>query len=136
MQSAIYDVMRFWFDRGVDGFGIDVLWHLLKAADFPNNPPNPAYQPAMGEMHRLLQIHSTDQIEVHSIAAEMRAIADGYGAQWLKANHDKPVTLEEYLGARAQMRKSDSRQHLAGIYSVAKNRNTYVNLKTKFGFFQ
>jgi len=76
-------VMRFWFDRGVDGFRIDVLWHLLKAADFQDNPPNPAYQPEMGEMHRVLQLHSTDQPEVHRIAAEMRAIADSYGARGL-----------------------------------------------------
>ena len=40
VRAAMYDVMRFWFDRGVDGFRIDVLWHMLKAADFPNNPPN------------------------------------------------------------------------------------------------
>jgi glycosidase len=76
----MYDVMRFWFDRGVDGFRIDVLWHLVKAAHFPDNPPNPGYRPAMGEMHRVLQLHSTDQPEVHSIAADMRAIADSYGA--------------------------------------------------------
>ena len=80
VQAAMYDVMRFWFDRGVDGFRIDVLWHLVKAADFPDNPPNPAYQPAMGDMHRVLQLHSTDQPEVHEIAADMRAIADRYGA--------------------------------------------------------
>ena len=80
VQAAMYDVMRFWFDRGVDGFRIDVLWHMVKAADFPDNPPNPAYQPAMGDMHRVLQLHSTDQPEVHEIAAEMRAIADSYGA--------------------------------------------------------
>ena len=80
VQAAMYDVMRFWFDRGVDGFRIDVLWHLVKAADFPDNPPNPAYQPAMGDMHRVLQLHSTDQREVHEIAADMRAIADSYGA--------------------------------------------------------
>ena len=80
VQAAMYDVMRFWFDRGVDGFRIDVLWHMVKAADFPDNPPNPDYQPAMGEMHRVLQLHSTDQPEVHGIAAEMRAIADSYGA--------------------------------------------------------
>jgi alpha-glucosidase len=30
----------------------------------------------MGEMHRVLQLHSADQPEVHAIAAEMRAIAD------------------------------------------------------------
>jgi alpha-glucosidase len=80
VQAAMYDVMRFWFDRGVDGLRIDVLWHLVKAADFPNNPPNPAYRPGMGEMHRVLQLHSTDQPEVHAIAADMRAVADRYGA--------------------------------------------------------
>jgi alpha-glucosidase len=81
VRAAMYDVMRFWFDRGVDGFRIDVLWHMLKAADFPDNPPNPAYRSKMGEMHRLLQLYSTDQPEVHRIAAEMREIADSYGAK-------------------------------------------------------
>jgi alpha-glucosidase len=61
VQAAMYDVMRFWFDRGVDGFRIDVLWHMLKAVDFQDNPPNPAYRSDMGEMQRLLQLHSTDQ---------------------------------------------------------------------------
>jgi len=57
-----------------------VLWHMVKAEDFPDNPPNPAYRPTMGEMHRVLQLHSTDQPEVHAIAAAMRVIADSYGA--------------------------------------------------------
>jgi alpha-glucosidase len=81
VRAAMYDVMRFWLDRGVDGFRIDVLWHMVKAADFPDNPPNPAYRPAMGDMNRVLQLHSTDQPEVHGIAADMRAIADSYGAR-------------------------------------------------------
>ena len=80
VQAAMYDVMRFWFDRGVDGFRIDVLWHMVKAADFRDNPPNPNYQSTMGDMHRVLQLHSTDQPEVHGIAADMRAIADSYSA--------------------------------------------------------
>ncbi|MDB5688796.1 MAG: alpha-amylase [Sphingomonas bacterium] len=78
LRRAMYDAMRFWFDRGIDGFRIDVLWHMIKAADFPDNPPNPDYREGMGEMHKVLQLHSTDQPEVHGIAAEMRAIADGY----------------------------------------------------------
>jgi len=81
VQQAMYDVLRFWLARGVDGFRIDVLWHLIKAADFPDNPRNPAYHSSlgMGEMQRVLQLHSTDQPEVHAIAAEMRRIADSYG---------------------------------------------------------
>jgi alpha-glucosidase len=78
LRAAMYDAMRFWLDRGVDGFRIDVLWHMVKAADFPDNPPNPHYRDGMGEMHRLLQLHSTDQPEVHAIGAEMRAIAGSY----------------------------------------------------------
>jgi len=78
LHSAMMDVLRFWFDRGVDGFRIDVLWHMVKAADFPDNPPNPGFGPGMSEMHSVLQLHSTDQPEVHEIAAEMRAIADSY----------------------------------------------------------
>jgi alpha-glucosidase len=94
VRAAMYDVMRFWFDRGVDGFRIDVLWHMLKAADFPDNPLNPAYRPEMGEMHRLLQLHSTDQPEVHRVAAEMREIADSYGP---KGHGERVLIGEIYL---------------------------------------
>ncbi len=79
VQQAMYDVLRFWFGRGVDGFRIDVLWHLIKAATFPDNPINPAYHEGLGEMDRVRQLYSTDQPEVHAIAAEMRRIADSFG---------------------------------------------------------
>ena len=78
VRAAMYKMIRFWLDRGVDGFRIDVLWHMIKAADFPDNPLNSGWQPSMGEMDRVFQLHSTDQPEVHEIAAEMRAMADGY----------------------------------------------------------
>jgi alpha-glucosidase len=30
VRAAIYDVMRFRLRPGVDGFRVDVLWHLIK----------------------------------------------------------------------------------------------------------
>ncbi|TPG09931.1 alpha-amylase family glycosyl hydrolase [Sphingomonas oligophenolica] len=103
VRQAMMDVLRFWLDRGVDGFRIDVLWHMIKHADFPDNPANPAYAPAMGEMHRVLQHHSTDQPEVHGIAAEMRGIADGYaGDRVLIGEIYLPVErLMDYYGLGA-----------------------------------
>ena len=36
----MYDAMRFWLRRGVDGFRIDVLYHIIKDDQFRDNPPN------------------------------------------------------------------------------------------------
>jgi len=99
LRAAMIDALRFWFDRGVDGFRIDVLWHMIKAADFPDNPVNPDWRPEMGEMHKVLQRHSTDQPEVHAIAAEMRALADSYGDRVLVGEIYLPVDrLMAYYG--------------------------------------
>src|SRR3546814_13574958 len=81
VQEAMYDVLRFWFARGVDGFRIDVLWHMVKHADLPDNPINPAFNPDMGAMHSVLQPPSTDQPEVHGIAPAMHAIPHELGGR-------------------------------------------------------
>jgi len=79
LRAAMMDVLRFWMERGVDGFRIDVLWHIVKAEGLPDNPLNPDWTPAQTERDRVLQRHSTDQPEAHALSAEMRELADGYG---------------------------------------------------------
>jgi alpha-glucosidase len=99
VQQAMYAVLRFWLERGVDGFRIDVLWHMIKAADYPNNPPNPDYQSGMSEKLSVLQQYSTDQPEVHTIAAEMRRIADSFGERVLIGEIYLPLErLVHYYG--------------------------------------
>ena len=99
LRAAMLDVMRFWFDRGVDGFRIDVLWHCIKADGLPDNPVNPEYRPEMGEKLRVLQIHSTNQPGVHELAAELRALADEYGERLLVGEIVLPVDeLMTYYG--------------------------------------
>ena len=39
VRAAMYDVLRFWLDRGVDGFRVDVIWLLIKDAALRDNPP-------------------------------------------------------------------------------------------------
>jgi alpha-glucosidase len=94
------DVMRFWFERGVDGFRIDVLWHMIKAEGLPDNPANPNYRPGMGEMHKVLQLNSTDQPEVHELCAEMRKLADSHGDRLLVGEIYLPIEkLVTYYGS-------------------------------------
>ena len=99
VRNAMLDVLRFWFDRGVDGFRIDVLWHIIKADGLPDNPVNPDYRPELGEKLKLLQAHSTDQPEVHEVAAEFRALADEYGDRLLVGEIVLPLDrLMHYYG--------------------------------------
>ncbi|MEG3180245.1 alpha-amylase family glycosyl hydrolase [Sphingomonas sp. LT1P40] len=81
LRAAMMEVLRFWLDRGVDGFRIDVLWHIVKSESFEDNPLNPDWTPDRTERDRVLQLYSTDQPEAHAISAEMRALADDYGAK-------------------------------------------------------
>lgn len=97
--AAMADVLRFWFDRGVDGFRIDVMWHCIKAEDLPDNPLNPAFRPEMGEKFKVLQHHSANQPEVHQVAHSFRQIADAYGQRLLVGEICLPVEqLVEYYG--------------------------------------
>jgi oligo-1,6-glucosidase/alpha-glucosidase len=83
LRAAMMDVLRFWLDRGVDGFRIDVLWHIVKAEGLPDNPVNPTWTPGRTERDRMIQLHSTDQPEAHAISADFRALADSYGERVL-----------------------------------------------------
>jgi alpha-glucosidase len=78
VRAAMYDVLRFWLKRGVDGFRVDVIWHLIKDAAFRDNPPNPAYRATQAEINRSLQVHSADQPEVHEVVAEMRRVLEEF----------------------------------------------------------
>ncbi len=78
VRAAMHDVLRFWLDRGVDGFRADVLWHLMKDPEFRNNPPNPAYAPGQPEIEKFLQLHSADQPDIHDVVRGLRGVLDAY----------------------------------------------------------
>ncbi|HLU07376.1 MAG TPA: alpha-amylase family glycosyl hydrolase [Woeseiaceae bacterium] len=79
VRARMYDVLRFWLDRGVDGFRVDVLWHLIKDEQFRDNPPNPDWTPDMPPHKKVLQLYSTDRPEVHEIVSDMRSVLSEYG---------------------------------------------------------
>ena len=90
VRAAIERVMRFWLDRGVDGFRIDVLWHLAKDQLLRDNPPNPDYNPLKDSpCQALIPAFSADQPDVHELVAMLRKIADSY--------EDRLIIGEVYL---------------------------------------
>jgi alpha-glucosidase len=101
VRAAMYDAMRFWLARGVDGFRIDVFWLMIKDEAFRDDPWNPDYQDGQPDFRRVLPTYSADRPEVHGIAREMRALADGFpGERLLIGEIYLPVEkLVAYYGA-------------------------------------
>ena len=79
VRKAMYAAMRFWLDKGVDGFRMDVLWLLIKDIYFQSNPPNPEYYDAQHDVKRMLPVFNADQPETLEIVGEMRALMAEYG---------------------------------------------------------
>ncbi len=78
VRQAIHDVMRFWLRRGVDGFRVDVMWHLIKDELLRDNPLNPDYGSGQQPYQQLIPLYSTDRPEVHDVVAELRQIIEEF----------------------------------------------------------
>ncbi len=77
VRTAMYDAMRFWLDRGVDGFRMDVLWLLIKDDQFRSNPPNPDFTGG-SSLWSVLPTYTANQPETLEIVHEMRELIDTY----------------------------------------------------------
>ncbi len=103
VREAIADVMRFWLDRGVDGFRIDVLWHLLKDDQFRDNPVNPHWKEGDAPVDRLIQLYTTDLPEMDDIVRDLRRTVAAYDDRVLIGEIYLPTErLVRYYGQDAQ----------------------------------
>ncbi len=103
VREAMFDVLRFWLEKGVDGFRVDVIWHLIKDEAFRDNPPNPAWEEGQRDIGRLLQVNSCDQPEVHDVIAGMRAVLEEYEERVLIGEIYLPIErLVAYYGEKLE----------------------------------
>jgi alpha-glucosidase len=99
VRKAMHDVLRFWLDRGVDGFRVDVIWHIVKDEQFRDNPRNPDYKAGQNPHHEFFNTYSADQPDVHNIIAEMRQVLDQYPQRMMVGEVYLPVErLVTYYG--------------------------------------
>ncbi|MCL4638144.1 MULTISPECIES: alpha-amylase family glycosyl hydrolase [Olivibacter] len=99
VQKAMLEVMQFWLEKGVDGFRVDVMWHLIKDKQLRDNPLNPDFQERDANYNRLLPVYSTDQPEVHELVGQMRALLEQYQEKVLIGEIYLPIQrLVTYYG--------------------------------------
>ncbi|MDR3376106.1 MAG: alpha-amylase family glycosyl hydrolase [Ancalomicrobiaceae bacterium] len=76
--AAMHDVLRFWLRRGIDGFRVDVIWHLLKDPDWRDNPPNPDWRQDEPQVRQILDTMTSDQPGIIDLVKGIRRVTDEF----------------------------------------------------------
>jgi len=99
VRQAMRAVLRFWLERGVDGFRVDSVLPLVKDAQFRDNPlrTGPLIGKDMGPAGMQERRHSANQPEVHEILREWRALLDSFPGERMMAG--EVYTMDLAMGA-------------------------------------
>jgi glycosidase len=82
VQEAMFDVVRFWLDRGVDGFRLDVAHFIMKDPALRDNPPAtriPDSFKSLGDYDLQLHLYDKGHADVHRVFRDLRQVIDSYG---------------------------------------------------------
>jgi len=96
VRQAQLDVLRFWLERGVDGFRLDVFNTYFENPDLPDNPSS-----LLGRLGLPLQQHiqDADQPGLLPFLREMRALVDRYPGRYLVGEtFGGPEAAARYVG--------------------------------------
>jgi alpha-glucosidase len=99
LRAAMLDVLRFWMERGVDGFRVDVAHRFMKDAQFRDNPPRPAWKEGMPPYSRLLEVYTQNTPDNFEANRWLRAAVDEYPERVLVGELFMPLRdLVKYYG--------------------------------------
>jgi alpha-glucosidase len=78
VRDAFDEIYRFWFDRGVAGFRIDVAHGIVKDRELRDNPVATEEDPASVRAHGQRTVYNMERPEVHEVLRHWRNLANGY----------------------------------------------------------
>ncbi len=85
VQTAMFDVLRFWLKHGVDGFRIDAAHMIMKDPQLRSNPPNltraRVMHKPMGDYDKQLHVYDKGHPDAHDIYRALRRLVDSYSSE-------------------------------------------------------
>jgi alpha-glucosidase len=109
VRVAFDGIMRFWCDRGVAGFRIDVCNVIIKDAQLRDNPPATEDDDFEAQMFGQRSVYNTNRPEVHDVIRRWRTLADSYPDPRVLVG-ETPVPVPELA---AYYGEGDDELHLA-----------------------
>ena len=106
-RAAMFDIARFWLDRGVDGFRIDVAPMVMKDPQLRDNPPNPNPEAErnsrLGSWLKQLHTHDHAHPDMHELYQDFRRLLESYPGDRVsigELHHPDFDTWAKYYGER------------------------------------
>ena len=97
VRAAMHDVLRFWLDRGVDGFRADVVHLIGKDPELPDDPPEHVGTSRVGRHH---------QRRTFDLLRDIRGVLDEYPGERMivgEINLSDHELIAEYYGSGTQL---------------------------------
>jgi alpha-glucosidase len=112
VEREMMETLRFWLDRGVDGFRLDILGSVFETEGFPDNPRNlklfPENGVALGFFHSCR--HTSNHPDNFALARRLRTLTESYDpARFL---------VGEVFGHFSMVKNYCGREKNDGLHSV------------------
>lgn len=126
--DALLDTMRFWLERGVDGFRLDTVNFYVHDAKLRDNPPSDWTNFPNNPYEAQSQIHSKTQPENLDVLRRMRALTDEYDARMMvgevgESGQRQVEVMGEYTEGRDKLHMAYSFAMLSHDHTPAHFRN-------------
>jgi alpha-glucosidase len=76
VRERFDDILRFWFDRGVAGFRIDVCHSIVKDRELRDDPPVTSADHRALRSRKVKPVYSANRPELHDVLRRWRSLAD------------------------------------------------------------
>ncbi len=128
VREEMLGVARFWLDRGVDGFRLDLINFLYEDPHLRSNPKRFGTRPYLAQRH----LHDFSQPESLEVARDLRQLADDFGERALMGEvfSDVPEDCVAFLG------DGTDRLHLSFYIDFIRQRWTAQGFRKSVGWLE
>ena len=109
LRAEMFDMVRMWLGRGVDGFRLDIFGSIMHDEALRDNDPRPAFINGMPRLQTPNRTMNTD--ENFGVAADLRAVCDEFEG-------DDRVLIGEVFGPPDVLRRYIRDRGRAGLHLV------------------
>jgi alpha-glucosidase len=97
VRDAFDDILRFWFDRGVAGFRIDVCHAIIKDRELRDDPETTPEDHPLVRTRKVKHVFSMNRPEVHDVLRRWRVLADGFDPRRILVGETYVLDLDSLI---------------------------------------